>query len=285
MTKINVGVQAMMLKGKFDELGAYDTLKKVHELGYGSVEISQIPMNAANVDAMRRAQDDFGIKIAAVSAGVAPNGPMPQETIATHFDKIVADCKALDCNFVRIGMLPFGCMASLDEVLHFCRMANVAAQKLADQGIKLYYHNHHIEFTKYDGQYLLDIIRDTTRYMGFELDIHWIQRGGENPVAFIRKYAGRIRLLHLKDYRIGTFRMPEKFDPQTFAQAFSSVVEFAEVGEGSLPIAECIQAGLEGGSEYFLIEQDDTYGRDPFESLRISRDNLFSMGYRDWFER
>ena len=65
MTKINVGVQAMMLKGKFDELGAYDTLKKVHEIGYGSVEISQIPMNAANVDAMRRAQDDFGIKIAA----------------------------------------------------------------------------------------------------------------------------------------------------------------------------------------------------------------------------
>ena len=156
MTKINVGVQAMMLKGKFDELGAYDTLKKVHELGYGSVEISQIPMNAANVDAMRRAQDDFGIKIAAVSAGVAPNGPMPQETIATHFDKIVADCKALDCNFVRIGMLPFGCMASLDEVLHFCRMANVAAQKLADQGIKLYYHNHHIEFQRFEGKLLLD---------------------------------------------------------------------------------------------------------------------------------
>ena len=48
-------------------------------------------------------------------------------------------------------------------------------------------------------------------------------------------------------------------------------------------VKECIQAGLEGGSEYFLIEQDDTYGRDPFDSLRISRDNLIAMGYGDWF--
>ena len=50
-----------------------------------------------------------------------------------------------------------------------------------------------------------------------------------------------------------------------------------------MPIKECMEAGLAGGSEYFLIEQDDTYGRDPFESLRISRDNLIKMGYADWF--
>lgn len=121
--------------------------------------------------------------------------------------------------------------------------------------------------------------------MGFELDIHWIHRGGENPVTFIRKYNGRIRLLHLKDYRIGEVKMPEgPFDVKKFMAAFHGVVEFAEVGEGSLPIKECIDAGLEGGSEYFLIEQDDTYGRDPFESLKISRDNLIRLGYADWFE-
>lgn len=151
-------------------------------------------------------------------------------------------------------------------------------------GIDLYYHNHHVEFVKYDGQYLLDIIKDHTKHMGFELDIHWIQRGGENPVEFVKKYAGRIRLLHLKDYRISEVKVPEKFDPKTFMQVFTSNVQFAEVGEGSLPIKECIEAGLAGGSEYFLIEQDDTYGRDPFDSLKISRDNLISLGYEDWFK-
>ena len=79
-------------------------------------------------------------------------------------------------------------------------------------------------------------------------------------------------------------KLPEgKFDPKTFMQSFTSNVQFAEVGEGSLPVKECIEAGLAGGSEYFLIEQDDTYGRDPFESLKISRDNLIALGYEDWF--
>lgn len=45
MSQAKIGVQAMMLKEKFEELGAYDTLKKVSELGYHSIEISQIPMN------------------------------------------------------------------------------------------------------------------------------------------------------------------------------------------------------------------------------------------------
>ena len=159
------------------------------------------------------------------------------------------------------------------------------AERLKAEGIDLYYHNHHVEFVKYDGEYLLDIIKNNTKHMGFELDIHWIHRGGENPVEFIKKYDGRIRLLHLKDYRIGEVKMPEGgFDAKTFMNAFNNIIEFAEVGEGSLPVKECIEAGLAGGSEYFLIEQDDTYGRDPFESLKISRDNLIKLGFADWFE-
>ena len=163
--------------------------------------------------------------------------------------------------------------------------ADEMAERLGEHGIDLYYHNHHVEFVKYDGQYLLDIIKDNTKKMGFELDIHWIHRGGENPVAFINQYAGRIRLLHLKDYRIAHIEAPkEGEDMKKFFGNFFNLVEFAEVGEGNLPVKECIEAGLAGGSEYFLIEQDDTYGRDPFESLKISRDNLFKLGYKDWFE-
>lgn len=284
MKPIKVGVQAMMLKNKFAELGAYETLKRVGELGYRCVEISQIAMTPENVAAMCRAQSDFGVRIASVSAGVAPNGPMPQETLATHFDKIVADCKTLGCNFIRIGMLPFSCMASLDEVMHFCRMASVAARKLADEGIKLYYHNHHIEFQKFDGKTLLDIIRDNTEGMGFELDVHWIQRGGYNPVKVIADYAGKVDLIHLKDYRIGhmppeAFGLMAKGDIKGFMQAFGNVVQFAEVGAGSLDMPAIIEQGLKSGAKYFFIEQDDLYGRDVFDCLKTSYDNICAMGY------
>ena len=105
-----------------------------------------------------------------------------------------------------------------------------------------------------------------------------------------KKYAGRIRLLHLKDYRIGEMKMPEggidftnRESIMKFMGGFNNVVQFAEVGEGTLPVAACIEAGLAGGSEYFLVEQDDTYGRDPFESLKISHDNLVKLGYGEWF--
>ena len=68
-----------------------------------------------------------------------------------------------------------------------------------------------------------------------------------------------------------------------FRSRFRNTIEFAEIGEGSLPIRECIEAGLAGGSEYFLVEQDECYGRSPFESLKISHDNLVELGYGDWF--
>lgn len=284
MKQIRVGVQAMMLKGKFQELGAYETLKKVGELGYHSVEISQIPMTAENVGQMRRAQADFGVKIAATSAPVAPSGMPGQETLATHFDKIVSDCRKLDCQFIRIGMLPHDCMGDLEKVLHFCRMANAAAKKLADEGIKLYYHNHHIEFRKFDGVTMLDIIRENADLLGFELDVHWVHRGGYDPVKVIRDYAGKVELIHLKDYRIGAipgeaFAALTKGDYPTFQNAFRNVVQFAEVGEGTLDMPAIIEASLESGAKQFFIEQDDLYGRQVFDCLATSRDNLNKMGY------
>ncbi len=279
-----IGIQMSTIKSTIAKLGVYDTMAACAQLGYHCMEVSQLPMTAENVDALRRASEDFKIQIAACSAALEPAKAPAGETLATDFDKIVNDCKTLGCSMLRIGMLPIHCMGSFEKSIDFAKRADEMAEKLAEQGIDLYYHNHHIEFVKYEGKYLLDIIRENTSRLGFELDTHWIHRGGEDPVPFIKKFAGRIRLLHLKDYRIGEFQMPEgPFDPKTFQTAFAGVVQFAELGQGSLKLKDCIEAGLEGGSEYFLIEQDDTYGLDPLESLKISRDYLYEIGYKDWF--
>lgn len=267
------------------EVTPYDAFAKIAEIGYHCVEISQVDMTPENVAAMKKACDEFGIKVSSCTASVEPMiEGMPGETLRDDFDKIVNDCKELGTDMLRIGMLPMTLMGSRDGAIEFVKRADEMAERLGEQGIDLYYHNHHVEFVKYDGEYLLDIIKNTTKKMGFELDIHWIQRGGEDPVKFIKQYAGRIRLLHLKDYRIAPVQLPESNDMKEFMSAFYGVVQFAEVGEGSLPIKECIEAGLAGGSEYFLVEQDDCYGRDPFESLKISHDNLVALGYGDWFE-
>ena len=54
---------------------------------------------------------------------------------------------------------------------------------------------------------------------------------------------------------------------------------YAEIGEGNMNFEAILKAAAESGVEYLLVEQDDSYDRDPFESLAISFNNLRDMGY------
>lgn len=286
MRKGKIGVQMMMLKDKVAEFGAYETMKQLHELGFGAVEVSQIPMTEENVAELKRASEEFNIEIAALSASIDPMFPgLPGETLTNSYEKIVNDCRVLNCNFIRIGMLPFNVIGNKDKILEFITRAEAMAEKLALDGIELYYHTHHIEFQKYDGEFLLDMIKNNTSKLGFELDVHWIQRAGVNPVEFIKEYEGRVSLLHLKDYRIGSLEIKEDDfkDISKFFEKFTNLIEFAEVGEGNLDMKAIIEAGLVSGAHYFLIEQDETYGRDPFDCLKTSAENLRKLGYADLF--
>lgn len=288
MLQAKIGVQAMMLKEKFAELGAYETLKRVSELGYNAIEISQIPMTPENVAEIKRAKEDFGLDIAALSCQLKqnPNRPGGNDALNTDFDKIVAGCKELDVDLIRVGMLPFENMKNKDTALEFCRELNEYAVRMKEHGIKVYYHNHHVEFRRYDGKFLLDIIAEECPEIGFELDVHWVQRGGCNPVETVRKYKGRVDLIHLKDYRVGA--LPEdlfegKKSPAEFYNAFVNIIEFAELGQGSMDFKPIIEACLESDVRYLLVEQDMTYGRDPFDCLAESRDHLIELGYKHLF--
>lgn len=286
MTTAKIGVQAMMLKEKFEELGPYETLKKVSELGYNSVEISQIPMTDENVTEIKRARDKFNLEVASLSANVKP--APGNDDLETNFDKIVDNCKTLDVDLVRIGMLPFESMKSLETVLDFCREANEYAIKLKEHGIKLYYHNHHVEFKKYDGKFLLDIIAEECPDLGFEIDLHWVQRAGASPIDTLKRFAGKVDLIHLKDYRVGdipeeAFASLDEGDVMTFYNAFTNIIEFAELGQGSMDYKPIIEQALESGVRYMLVEQDMLYGRDPFDCLADSRDHLVELGYKDLF--
>jgi sugar phosphate isomerase/epimerase len=292
MKKGLIGVQmSTIAPAKMPKFDAYESMARLADIGYKCIEISQVPMTDENVKGFRRAIDELGFHVAATSALTAANPMLPGCDMSNpdEMKKMIEDAKYLDCDLFRIGSMPMEARFSLQAAMDFAKQADEYACQLKEHGIDLYYHNHHFEFARHDGKFLMDIIKENTKYLGFELDIHWIYRGGMDPVEFINQYAGRIRLLHLKDYRIGHMAMPEGVDMSTKEgmmkayAAMNNIVEFAEVGEGTLNIPACIEAGLAGGSEYFLVEQDITYGRDPFECLKTSHDNLVKMGYGDWF--
>ena len=286
-----IGVQmSTIAPAKMPSFEPFEVMGRLTDLGYHCAEISQVPMTPENVAGFRKAIDELNFNISSVSAAVAPLVPgMPGEylCVADDYKKMVADAKALDCDMMRIGMMPMNAIGDVNKCIDFAKQAEEYALKLKEDGIDLYYHNHHMEFIKVNGKYLLDLLRENAPHMGFELDTHWIHRGGENPVEFIKKYAGSVRLLHLKDYKIANVEMPDMRGADGMAKFvsafFDKPVRFAELGAGSLPLKACIEAGLAGGAEYFLIEQDDSYGRDPFDCLKDSRAHLVSLGFEDWF--
>ena len=286
-----IGVQmSTIAPAKMPSFEPFEVMGRLVDIGYRCAEVSQVPMTKENVAGFRKAIDELNFNISSLSAAVAPLFPgMPGEYLCNEDDykKMIDDARALDCDLFRIGMMPMNAIGDVQKCIDFAKQAEEYALKLKEDGIDLYYHNHHMEFIKVDGKYLLDLLRENAPHMGFELDTHWIHRGGENPVEFIKKYAGSVRLLHLKDYRIGNVEMPNMAGPdgmQKFVEAFFyKPVQFAELGTGTLPLKECIEAGLAGGAEYFLVEQDETYGRDPFECLKTSHDHLVELGYGDWF--
>ncbi len=130
-----------------------------------------------------------------------------------------------------------------------------AGRAAAQQGLQFTYHNHAQEFQQFDGQYALDMLYAQTdpEQVKAELDTYWIARGGLDPVAYVRKYAGRVPQLHLKD--IG----PNE--------------EFMEIGAGVLDLDAVLAAARDAGSQWIIYEQDRC-ARPALESARISITNL-----------
>lgn len=288
MTKPQIAVQMMMLKDKVAENGIYETLKTLSGMGFNAVEISQLDMTEENVVAMEKAIQDFGINICSLSAYTQQIHPsFPVDSFDLHYDKIISDAKRLNVEYLRIGMLPFSMFGDVEKVVQFAKEMDKWGEKLSAEGIKLFYHNHHLEFDKVDGKSYFDMLLENTNpeNIGFEIDVHWIQRAGLNPVTVIESLQGRAELVHLKDFRIAT---P---DPEAMMSAlakgdmsvFFNTIQFAEIGEGNLDFKAIIKACERTGVKYLPIEQDDTYGRDPFESLQISMDNLKVLGFSEYF--
>jgi len=280
----NLGVQLMMVRDQIAAEGMYPVLERIAGLGYRSVEVSQVPTDEANIAALERARAELGLEVAALSVSLKKGPTAAGDALDTDFDKIVADCRRLDCRFTRIGMMPIEAMVSKAAVIAFAEDAERAAQRLASEGITLCYHNHHVDFAKHDGETLFDIVRRVSPTLHFEIDVHWVQRGGRNPVDVLREFAGQVELVHLKDYRVATlpesaFKLLKAGDREAFSLAFGNLVQFAEVGRGTIDFAAVIDQALASGAQYLLVEQDELYGREAFDCLADSIGHIRSLGH------
>jgi sugar phosphate isomerase/epimerase len=279
-----VGVQMMMVRENVASEGMLPVLERIAGLGYNSVELSQVATDEANVSALEKGRTELGVEVAALSVALQKGPTATGDAIDTDLEKIVDDCRRLDCSYVRIGMMPVTAMVTKPAVEEFARQCEEASQRLLAEGIQLAYHNHHVDFSKHDGETLFDIVRRLSPTLHFEIDVHWVQRGGRNPVDVLREHAGQVELVHLKDYRIGllpasALELLAAGDKAGFSREFAALVQFAEVGAGTLDFAGIIDQALASGAEHLLVEQDELYGRDVYDCLSDSISHIRSLGY------
>ncbi len=279
-----LGVQMMMLKNQVAEQGMYPVLQRLADLDLHAVEVSQIPMNEANTADLERGVRELGIEVGALSVALKPGPTATGDNLEEHFDKIVADCHRLGTRYVRIGMMPFTAMVSKAACEAWAAECEPAAQRLAAEGITLCYHNHHVDLAQFDGERIFDIVRRVAPSLYFEVDLHWVQRGGMAPLDMLAAYSGVCKLIHVKDFRVVPVSQEtvDKMASGDFAggfQGFLNIAQFAEVGQGNMNWPALLPASLDAGAEFFFIEQDETYGRDPFDCIADSRAYLASIGY------
>ena len=130
MQKPTIGVQMMMLKDKIAQDGIRETFKKVKEIGFSTVELSQVEMSPENVESIKSALAEFDMKVCATSASIKAMMPgIKMENLKDDFDKIVADTKALGCKYIRIGMISFDCLGSKERIIEYTKELNEMGKK------------------------------------------------------------------------------------------------------------------------------------------------------------
>ena len=232
------------------------TMKKIKKIGYNAVQLSGLgPIDPAE---LKKITDGEDLEICATHVSY--------ERIMNETQKVIDEHKLWNCRYLGLGALPERYRESKEGYVTFVKEISPFVKKIADSGLIFVYHNHNFEFIKFDGQTALDIIlkESDPKSFNFEPDTYWIQSGGSEPAAYIRKLGKRAPVIHFKDMAI---------DLKERKQIM------AEVGEGNLNWPGIIESCREVGAEWYIVEQD-VCRRDPFESLAISLKNLNSMGVK-----
>ena len=226
------------------------TLKAVAEMGYEGVDFAGY--YGCDAPTVRAMLDDLGLKVAGCHTSIPTLlGDELQKTV--EFNRILGN------KFLIVPGLPEVYRDSRDAWRTTADLFNDIAAKLKPEGMFTGYHNHHIEFAPMDGELPWDtFFGNTVPEVVMQIDLGNALHGGADPVAFLKRYPGRARTVHLKEY--------------------SAADEKALIGDGDVDWAEVFQVcEADSVTEWYIVEyESDAYP--PLESVDRCLQALKAMG-------
>lgn len=273
MVKLPIALQLYSVRDDM-EADFAGTLKKVKEMGYDGVEFAGL----------------YGKTVAEAKALCDEIGLVP---VSAHvpLDEMMADPEGVIANYLQLGVsqivIPYLTeeyrpgAAGFDTLIQWAKKLGALCKAA---GLKLAYHNHDFEFTKVGEEYALDILyREVPAdCLETQLDTCWAFVGGEDPVKYVKKYAGRQYTVHLKDFWVSADaakgHKAEKLYQLIGLDAGKQVQEeegqpscLRPVGYGLQNIPAIVQAAEESGAQWIIVEQDSpSMGKTPLQCAELS---------------
>ncbi len=249
---MEIGVQFYTIRESCTDLdGLSASLKKVADIGYRYVQIS----GTCPFEPQWLAEQLQKNGLQCVLTHTA------EEKLLADPATVAAEHTVFGCNNVGLGWYAFKEEEPDSTYANYVTRFTPVVKALHENGKFFMHHNHDQEFKKIDGKLVIERLAEDfpADSFGFTLDTYWVQRGGGDPAAWIEKLAGRLPVIHLKDYAHG---------------AVMSVV-----GEGNINFDRVFEKAASSGVQYMLVEQDNCNGEDPFDCLKRSYQYLKSCGF------
>jgi len=240
-----------------------ETYQKIAAIGYDSVQTGTSGlMTAEELQAMLEECNLVNCSGGADYEQLTAGGSAVSEA--------VRQARIFKTPYISIATLPEADRYSRDGMKRYAHSLNAIGAQLKKEGCSLLYHHHTLEFYSFGGGVNgMDILTGETdpESVFFTLDTHWLAAAGTDPVYWIRRLNGRVPIIHFKDYGISDGAGKIEGVHKTFA----------EVGEGNMIWPPIVEACRDIGVEFVIVEQDSCKG-DPFDSLRISFENMCRLG-------
>jgi sugar phosphate isomerase/epimerase len=181
---------------------------------------------------------------------------------------VVDECRSYGAENVAIpGVYRFD-FRSHAALTGLATRLNRAGERLAQDGLRLLWHNHNVELTRVGSQTAFDVLLENTdpALVGFEFDAYWPTAAGADPVALLRKLGRRVELIHLTDRGARLVKAP--LTPLVKADS-------VELGQGNMDLDALIDQAKSVGVAAVILETHRNWiDRDPVKSLRLSAEHL-----------
>jgi sugar phosphate isomerase/epimerase len=236
-----LGVQAYTFRKSFP-VNVTATLDTIRQMGFTEIEGGGGRMPA---EEFKKLCDARGIGI--------PSMGVSYEFLNKYPDSLVLMAKQLGSAYVMCAWIPHkNGVLTYEDAVKAVDDFNRIGRYLKEHGIIFCYHAHGYEFQSYENGTLLDFIIKNTNpeYVSFEMDIFWIQFGGGDPVALLKKYGNRWKLMHLKDMRKGT-----KKDLTGLTGPENDV----PLGTGEIDIPDILKEANKIGIKHYFIEDESNF--------------------------